>query len=394
MYRAQKLVHRLRQDKSSLLDRVLELEIAAGITSADVLNAQQAELRTERELAFPLLNPPDLPSMEDRPRPLPILTTSTDFSNSNYNAPLGPEPLPKTFPPRQRSQHLQTAIAAQKLRDDYDSKLAAQGLQRASFPAVAVLGLEGSNIAITVERALAGEPLEPVSAHYQQQQQVQQSTSSSRGNKRRRQSSTTTGGGGAVGHKSYPAPQAAQTLESIQVPQEQSTLGYLPNPFASVGAIPEGSTMSRNTAEALAAAQATADVTAQIQQQLQQSNPYEISVSGDGTPGIGGDYEMEEGGGSEGSGIGSGGEEEDYKPNIGGGAGAGAGGRKGGRQSAGPRSKRSKGSVLTPGVVTIPLVPRNSDGTPRLPLAAGIMTLTNLGGEFLHLFYLSNSNSN
>ncbi|GAA5956667.1 hypothetical protein JCM3765_005697 [Sporobolomyces pararoseus] len=377
LYRAQKLIHRLRQDKSSLLDRVLELEIAAGITSADVLNSQQVELRTERELAFPLLNPPDLPSMEDRPRPLPVLTTSTDFSNSNYNAPLGPEPLPKTFPPRQRSQHLQTAIAAQKLRDDYDSKLAAQGLQRASFPAVAALGLEGSNIALTVERALAGEPLEPVSVHHQQQQH-QQSTSSSRGNKRRRQSSTTTGGGaGAVGHKSYPVPQV-QALESIQAPQEQSTLQYLPNPFAAVGAIPEGSTMARNTAEALAAAQATADVTAQIQQQLQQANPYEISVSGDGTPGIGGDYDMEEGG-SEGSGVGSGGEEEDYKPNIGG----GAGGRRGGRQSAGPdkpsRSKRSKGSALTPGIVTIPLVPRNSDGTPRLPLAAGIMTLTNLG---------------
>ena len=74
-------------------------------------------------------------------------------------------------------------------------------------------------------------------------------------------------------------------------------------------------------------------------------------------------------------------EEEDYKPNI-----AGGGTRRGGRQSTGgpekaARSKRSKGSVLTPGVHSIPYVPRNPDGTPRLPLAAGIMTLNSLGGE-------------
>ncbi|GAA5916425.1 uncharacterized protein JCM6883_006104 [Sporobolomyces salmoneus] len=370
LYRAQKLIHRLREEKSSLLDRVLELEIAAGITSADVETAHQADLRTERELAFPLLNPPDLPSTEDRPRPLPVLTTSTDFTNSNYNAPLGPAPLPKTFPPRQRSQHLQSAIAAQRLRDDYDSKLAAQGLQRASFPAVAALGLEGSNIALTVERALAGEPLEAVSADYQPQQPA-------RGNKRRRQSST--GGGGGKG-RSAVAPQA-----SIHVPQQEQPppLGYLPNPFASAGAVPEGSMMARNSAEALAAAQANAAAEMQQHQQLAH-NPYEIAVGSNNaasaTPGV--EYEMDEDGGGSDVSPGGGGamsEGEDYKPNI---SGAG-GGRKGARQSTGPerptKYKRSKGSVLTPGVVSIPYVPRNADGTPRLPLAAGIMTLNSLG---------------
>jgi len=316
--------------------------------------------------------------MEDRPRPLPVLTTSTDFTNSNYNAPLGPQLLPKSFPPRQRSQHLQSAIAAQRLRDDYDSRLAAQGLQRASFPTVAALGLQGSNVALNVESALAGEQLEVVSRDPQQHQSHVQP---SRSNKRRRQSSAG----------------KSQAAQSIQVPQQQqfepqqSTLQYLPNPFATVGAVPEGSIMARNSAEALAAAQANA--AAEMQQQLAH-NPYEIPVTsgsggGGGTNLVGGDFGMEEGGNGSGGSEGGMSEEEDYKPNIGGIGGATSGGRRGGRQSQGPdkpsRSKRAKGSVLAPGIVTIPFVPRNADGTPRLPLAAGIMTLTNLGGKFQNL---------
>lgn len=364
LFRAQKLIHRLREDKASLLDRVLELEIAAGITSADVETVHQVELRTERELAYPLLNPPDLPVMEDRPRPLPVLTTSTDFSNSNYNAPLGPSPLPKSFPPRRRSQHLQSAIAAQRLRDDYDAKLAAQGLQRASFPAVAALGLEGSHVALTVELALAGEHLEPVGSTTNDYQVAQHMPA--RGNKRRRQSSS--GGGGKA--------RANAAQASIVVPQqaETATLGYLPNPFATAGAVPEGSIMARNSAEALAAAQANA--AAEMQQQAH--NPYEIPVTTNASETPGGHYDMDEDGEQSDASGGPGfSETEDYKPNI--------AGRKGGRHSTGPdkpsRSKRSKGSVLTPGVMSIPFVPRNADGTPRLPLAAGIMTLNSLGGQ-------------
>ncbi|GAA5927952.1 uncharacterized protein JCM15063_006042 [Sporobolomyces koalae] len=363
LFRAQKLIHRLREDKSALLDRVLELEVAAGITSADVLATHEADLRTERERAFPLLNPPDLPSMEDRARPLPVLTTSTDFSNSTYNDPVGPAPLPKSFPPRQRSLHLQSAIAAQRLRDDYDAKLAAQGLERAAFPTVAALGLQGSSIALTVERALAGETLEPVE-HAQ----------AARGNKRRRESSSGRAGSGAGSGAKSRANAAA--INNIVVPQEPSTLQYLPNPFATAGAIPEGATMARNSTEALAAAQAAAAVEMQQQQQQEvHASPYEIPVAA--TPAL--DYDMDDGTSQA---TGAGGaysdDEEDFKPNL-----AGAGGKRGGRQSAGPdkpsRPKKSKGSALNPGVHTIPIVQRNPDGTPRLPLAAGIMTLTNLG---------------
>ena len=364
MFRAQKLIHRLREDKSSLLDRVLGLEIAAGITSADVLASHQAELRTERELAFPLLNPPELPSMEDRPRPLPQLTTSTDFSNSNYNAPVGPAPLPHSFPPRQRSQHLRSTIAAQRLRDDYDSKLAAQGLQRPSFPAVAALGLQGSSIALTVERALAGEQLESVSSEYQQ----------SRGSKRRRESSAgqpTNARGGRARASAVPQsiPVAPPSNPYAIPPTDQPALQYLPNPFASAGAVPEGATMARNSAEALAAAQATA---------VAQQHPIQPTYDSPAPPTPAVDYEVDDGGsGAEYS------EEEDYKPDISGGGGA-RGGKGGARQSTGPpkKMKKQKASALVPGALSIPFVPRNADGTPRLPLAAGIMTLTALGGEF------------
>jgi len=366
LFRAQKLIHRLRDDKSSLLDRVLELEIAAGVTSADVLASQQAELRTERELAFPLLHPPDLPSMADRPRPLPQLTTSTDFSNSNYNAPVGPAPLPHSFPPRQRSQHLRSTIAAQRLRDDYDSRLAAQGLQRPSFPAVAALGLQGSSIALTVERVLAGEQLETVSSDYQPQ---------ARGSKRRRESSAgqalnARGGRARVSAVPQSIPVGAQPSPYAIPTNDQPALQYLPNPFAAAGAVPEGTMMARNSAEALAAAQAATAAQMQIQHQI----PVNYDTPGSATPAI--DYEIDDGGsGAEYS------EEEDYKPDISGGGGARGG--KGGRQSTGPpkKMKKQKASALVPGALSIPFVPRNADGTPRLPLAAGIMTLTSLGGE-------------
>ncbi|GAA6064140.1 hypothetical protein JCM10212_005141 [Sporobolomyces blumeae] len=349
LYRAQKLIHRLRDDKSSLLDRVLDLEIAAGITSADVAQSKEVEYRTEHELAFPLLYPPETPSLEDRPRPPPVLTTSTDFTNPNYNQPVGPAPLPKTFPPRQRSHHLRTSIAAEKFRNDYDAQLAAQGLMRPPFPAVAVLGLEGSTIATTVERALAGEHLQAVSD--QAMHQVQQPAA--RSTKRRRESSS----GGARG-KSRGSTSAAPESVSHQ---------HLPNPFASAGAVPEGSTMVRNSAEALAASQAAA--AAELAGGLPTGYEGDAPVMTD-------DYYPDDTA-SVGSGEGAGGYEddgEDYKPAL---------GKKSGRQSTGPdkpsRPKKVRQQGLAPGTFSVPFVPRNPDGTPRLPLPAGIMTLNKLG---------------
>ncbi|GAA5906643.1 hypothetical protein JCM6882_008082 [Rhodosporidiobolus microsporus] len=235
LFRAQKLIHRLREEKSSLLDRVVQLEVAAGLTSQDVSLTRDQTLQSERELAFPLLHPPVEPSLAERPLKPPVLRTDTDLTNPNYNKPIGVPPLPETLAPRQRSYHLRTAIAAQKLRDDRDAQRAAVGLPKPSFPAVAVLGLEGSTVAANVERALAGEALEPVQH------------AAPRGNKRRRESSSGVGGRGGRARTSVaPAAYAA-------APEPPAPVHNLPNPFAAIGAaIPVGASMSRNNAEALA----------------------------------------------------------------------------------------------------------------------------------------------
>ncbi|GAA5821974.1 hypothetical protein JCM11251_004805 [Rhodosporidiobolus azoricus] len=247
LFRAQKLIHRLRDEKSSLLDRVVQLEVAAGLTTHDVSLVRDQSLQSERELAFPLLHPPVEPSLAERPLKAPVLRTDTDLTNPNYNKPIGVPPLPETLAPRQRSHHLRTAIAAQKLRDGRDAQRAAVGLSKPSFPAVAVLGLEGSTVAANVERALAGEALEPIQA------------SAARGNKRRRESSS---GVGARGGRARSSIAPSQLVAANEPP---APVANLPNPFAAFGtSIPVGETMSRNNAEALAAESASATVAPQF----------------------------------------------------------------------------------------------------------------------------------
>ncbi|GJN89822.1 hypothetical protein Rhopal_002811-T1 [Rhodotorula paludigena] len=351
LFRAQKHIHRLREDKASLLDRVLELELAAGLTSADVAALREQSQRTERELAFPLLHPPSLPSLADRPRKAPILTTSTELTGDNYNAPLGPAPLPKTFPPRQRSHHLRTAIASQKLRDEYDAQRIAHGLPKPSFPAVAVLGLAGSTVATNVERALAGESFEAPSGE-----------STARGNKRRRDDSI---GGVTSGRGKARASTSAAATEA------PAPFNNLPNPFAAAGAVPLGANMSRNNAEALAAAAATT-----------QPLPAQVEQPPAATPGIPvePDIAMDE--------AASGAEDEafgdddggDYKPS----ARSRAGGRKsdygaGGAGDKLVKPKKVKQHNLTSGTYTIPPIPRNADGSIRFPVTVGIMSIKSLG---------------
>ncbi|KAK4700433.1 hypothetical protein P7C70_g5814, partial [Phenoliferia sp. Uapishka_3] len=222
LFRAQKLIVRLREDKSSLLDRVLLLESAAGLTSSQVSAALESTYKNDRERDFPLLHPPTLPSLEDRSRTLPALTTSTDLTHSSYNAPLGPPPTPLSYPPRSRSQHIITAVAAQKLRDSNEARRIAKGLPKATFPAVSVLGLEGSDVASIVERALAGERFEPAGS----------SSGATGTNKRRRESTSpervplTTTAAGTGGKGKGKAEWATQVV--------------LPNPFAGAGAVPLG----------------------------------------------------------------------------------------------------------------------------------------------------------
>ncbi|BGP39021.1 hypothetical protein JCM10450v2_002978 [Rhodotorula kratochvilovae] len=356
LHRAQKLVVRLRDDKSSLLDRVLELELAAGLTSADVGALREETRRAERELAFPLLHQPALPSLADRPQKPPTLTTATELTNDKYNAPTGPAPLPKTFPPRQRSHHLRTAVAAQKLRDEYDAQRIAHGLPRPAFPAVAALGLEGSSIAINVERALAGEALEPAAEP------------TARGSKRRRESSS---GAGARGKsRASAAAASAPVAEGPPVPM----FNNLPNPFAAAGAVPLGAQMARNNAEAFAAA-ATATAASE-------SPVVEQSISVAATPADEADFAMDDAAsvGSDGGFV----EDDggDYKPPAVTSGRARGGARKSDYGAAGDKlvkPKKVKQHGLTSGTFSIPPIPRNADGSIRLPMSVGIMQIKSLG---------------
>lgn len=373
LFRAQKLVTRLRDDKASLLDRVVELELAAGLTSADVAALRDQSRRSERELAFPLLHPPALPSLADRPRQLPVLTTSTELANDQYNAPLGPAPLPKTLPPRQRSHHLRTTIAAQKLRDESDAQRVAQGLPRPAFPAVSLLGLEGSSVALNVERALAGEALVPAASL------MTAAEPAARGNKRRREGSSGAGGAGARGKSRAGAGPAAASGDA-------PTFNNLPNPFAAVGAVPLGSAMARNNAEALAAAAPSQSPVVAPVAALAGSAEPDMTMD-DGASVASGDGLAEDDGG-------------DYKP----GARAGRGGARrsdfgvagGGAGAAGDnklvKPKKIKQHNLTSGTFSIPPIPRNADGSIRLPTSVGIMQIKSLGSasrSFIKLFVVA-----
>ncbi|GAA5927700.1 hypothetical protein JCM3775_006058 [Rhodotorula graminis] len=369
LYRAQKLIARLRDDKSSLLDRVVELELAAGLTSADVAHLRDQALRSERELAFPLLHPPTPLSMADRARPRPVLTTSTDLANDQYNAPIGPAPLPKTLAPRQRSHHLRTAVAAQKLRDDYDAQRVAHGLPRPAFPAVAVLGLEGSSIALNVERAMSGVELVPAA----------EVAAAARAGKRPRESSSGVSGGaaarprGRARRSSFSQPTAAAAASAAGA-VDAPTYNNLPNPFAAVGAVPLGSTMARNNAEAIAAA-GPSDAHASAVAAAAGAAAPEASVEPDSVM----DDAASVGSGEHGEGEGFLDEDGgDYKP-----AARRAGARKSDTGAAGDgklfKPKKVKQHNLTTGTFSIPPIARNPDGSVRLPASVGIMQIKSLG---------------
>ncbi|GAA6029854.1 hypothetical protein JCM8097_001080 [Rhodosporidiobolus ruineniae] len=359
LHRAQKLIHRLREDKAALLDRVVQLEVAAGLTSHDVSVTRDETLRNERELAFPLLHPPSEPSLADRPLKPPVIRTDTDLSNPNYNKPIGPEPLPHTFPPRHRSHHLRTAIAAQKLRDEHDAQRAAHGLGKPSFPAVAVLGLRGSTVAANVERALAGEAFEGAS-----------DAPAARANKRRRESFTGVargGGGRARTSASAAAPEAL-------APPPPAPVMHLPNPFAAIGAaIPVGSTMARNNAEALAASSAPAPIPVELA-----PTPV-VEPSPAATPAPGGyDDDAMDGEEEDGGGYVDNDDAEDYKPSAKERRAAG-GSRKSEGLTGQARPKKVRVHGVTSATHQIPPIARGEDGTPYLPVTVGVMIIRNLG---------------
>ena len=307
-----------------MLDRILQLESAAGLTSAEIEAAQEQVVRSAQAAAFPLLNTPALPSLADRPRPTPTLNTSTDLSHSSYNDPIGEPPRPLSDPPRQRSQHIRSQLASEKLRMDTEARRIAHGLPKPAFPAVAVLGLEGSYVAENVERAMRGEAFGDAGMYVQQDQKPVVA-----GNKRRRESESATPAGGSRSRSRAAEPQVA-------------AFHGLPNPFAGAGAM------------------VADEYVAPVHQEARR-----------------GDVDMDDGG-SIGEGAGYSEDEQpdvkEYQPKE----------RKH-RKLEGERTvkpKRLKTHGITSGTYNIPHISRNADGTPRLPLPIGIMILRQLGSEF------------
>ncbi|KAL8277922.1 hypothetical protein RQP46_009741 [Phenoliferia psychrophenolica] len=341
LFRAQKLISRLREDKHALLDRVLLLESAAGLTSDDVVSAQQHLHTTDRQREFPLLHPPPLPSLDDRARVLPSQLPSIDPSRATPSL-----DLPLACPPRHRSSHIQSAVAAEKLRGSNEARRVARGLPKTPFPAVAVLGLEGSNVAGVVERALAGEQMSSSVA-------TTSAAPGGGGGKRRRESSSNdkspvvgTGGKG----KGRPPPPAAAPEYSVQ------SQAFFPNPFAGgAGAVPDGAPLLGR-------------------------QPMTVTVARPALPPVAipaPDVDMDDSD-----------DDQDDGEQLGGKTVPG-GSRKhrakavndaaGGGGSKSAKTRRLTGHGITTGTFQIPFVPRHPDGTPVLPLTLGVMILRKLG---------------
>lgn len=294
------------------------MESAAGLTT-DELNRVQATASTSE---FPLLDPPSTISLKPRPRALPVITTSTDLSHSNYNAPIGPSPLPSSYPPRQRSAHLISTIAASKLKENSEARRIARGLPKVNFPIVSVLGLEGSRVAEAVERALAGEVMVA--------RKTVSEAASSKGK----------------GREILPPPPAIASMRDM------------PNPFAAslptpVPTIP--SSLSQT-------------------QEQQPQTPRQATGEDSDANNMKPKPEFDD---SIGSPMGSTmSYEDDNKTED------GAPPKKNRKSESGEKIKIKKPKVssgITSGTFSIPFIPRNEDGTVKLPLPVGIMELNSLG---------------
>lgn len=266
---------------------------------------------------------------------MPVITTSTDLTHATYRDPIGPPVASTSLPPRRRSQHLLSTLAAQKLRDSKEARRNAHGLPRNHFPAVAVLGLEGSTVAENVERALSGEILVSAAALKAKEEA------------KRAQKAEKAARAEANGHEKGKGKEiAAPPLNSLR---------DLPNPFSG-GA---GASIPPPTVPILAPAPIEA--------------PQDLLSLGAGY--MKAKQEFEEPASPAGSAMSYDDEGMSRIPE-------GAPIRKHRKSEPGEKvkAKRLRPTGITTGTWPIPFVPRNSDGSPKLPMPVGIMTLTNLGG--------------
>lgn len=259
---------------------------------------------------------------------MPVLTTATDLTQAAYNNPIGPPLPPTSLPPRQQSQHLLSALAAQKLRDNNEARRIARGLPKAPYPAIAVLGLEGSYVAEDVERALSGDTPRALERK-------------AGGGKRKRESTGDRSSSKGKGKAEVVNPVSAG-------------LQYLPNPFAGMG-LGDGAMGGRGNPTMIAAQQAAAAALAAG------TRPHVEDESR--SPGSAMSYDDDEQGGGGSTTAKKHKKAQDSSDKV-------------------IKPKRLKTHGITSGTYTIPFIPRNPDGTPELPLPVGIMVLKRLGGEF------------
>ncbi|SGY80038.1 BQ5605_C008g05290 [Microbotryum silenes-dioicae] len=329
LHRSQKIISRLQDEKRSLLDRVQLLERAAGITTSV---AQQASSTS----ATPLLDPPSLPSLADRPRELPLLTTATDITDSSYADPVGPKLLPSDLPPRRRSHHLTTHLAAEKLKESPEAReRAAAVASKNEFALVSLLGAQGAEIAENVTRALNGEKVGVVQVVVAGPATSTSTTTTSSGKRKR----------------DGPSSNSKKSSMSTVQPKSHEHLSALPNPFAAAGATPLPDPI--DPFPHLVGAD----------NDLFDDSINSPALSRDGFGAITDDDDP-----------------YDIKPGTPSSS-ALAMPVPAPSKKAAPhkKAKRQKVSVVTPGVHTIPFVPRYGDGQPILPLPFGTMVLRNLG---------------
>jgi hypothetical protein len=354
LFRAQKLIVRLREEKSALLDRVLELESAAGLPEPEIALSRDPASLTDSQRDFPLLSPPTLPSLADRPRPTPsAVTTTTDLTSATYTNPVVPPPLSQSLPPRQRSIHMSSTLAAQHLRDNADARRIARGLPIAPYPIVAVLGLEGSVIAGDVERAFNGEAPRTVE---------RKSKSSKR--KRDANGERISSKGKGKSEEGLPLP----TMD-VDTPVQQLAPVLLSNPYEGIAGMSHGGRGDPTAIAAAWAATAAAEAAAKSYAEPEQpEDDLEYDRSRQESITSYDDHEYAE---SPAPSQSASGRRARRSPDT----------MTRDKSKAVVKPKRLKASGIVPGTYVIPAIPRNPDHTPRLPLPVGIMVLKSLGGE-------------
>lgn len=370
LLRAQKLITHLRDEKAALLDRILALESDAGITSTETLAAQDTSNLSEQQRDNPLLFPPPLPSTADRIRPTPTLYTNTDLSTPSYNDPAGPAPLPDSLPPSKRSHHLNAVVAAEQAQAERNGERTAPGP-----PPVTARSASASSPMNGVEATpeVAAElPSKRKRTSYQQEEPEEYVA-------------PVPAPVATVPEPYVPAPEARPPSSSkglsIKLTSKRSTkaktaelpvepvaavLNALPNPFG--GFAPSPAPIAPTPANSYASNLAALPP---LPLPIPHYRQYDTVMDDAASP----DYDDYDAAADDSSAYGSVPPPSSKKKSATPTAPTSAAGDR-------PvKPKRPKNAAVVSGTHLVPFIPKNPDGSPKLPLPVSTMLLRNLGGQ-------------